>query len=75
MSSNKALQFRLEKQEELLEKYESTLENMQIAFLKELNKIKKDVQLNCNEAALVRIKYLEKEIKQDLIGREFEIWN
>lgn len=73
MSSNKILQFRLNKQEELLNEYEKTIENMQAAILKELNKIKKDVQLNCNEAALVRIKYLEKEIKEDLIGREIEL--
>ena len=73
MSNNRFLQFRLKKQEELLEEYEKTIENMQIAFLKELKKIKKDIQLNCNEAALVRIKYLEKEVKEDLIGREFEL--
>ena len=73
MSTIKTLQFRLNKQEELLDEYEKTVENMQIVFLKELKKIKKDVQLNCNEAALVRIKYLEKEIKEDLIGREIEL--
>lgn len=73
MSSNKILQFRLNKQEELLNEYEKTIENMQAAILKELNKIKKDVQLNCNEAALVRIKYLEKEIKEDLIGGIIEL--
>lgn len=73
MSSNKILQFRLNKQEELLNEYEKTIENMQTAILKELNKIKEDVQLNCNEAALVRIKYLEKEIKEDLIGGIIEL--
>lgn len=73
MSSNKILQFRLKKQEELLNEYEKTIENMQVAILKELNNIRKDVQLNCNEAALIRIKYLEKEVKEDLIGREFEL--
>lgn len=73
MSSNKILQFRLNKQEELLNEYEKTIENMQTEILKELNKIKTDVQLNCNEAALVRIKYLEKEIKEDLIGGIIEL--
>lgn len=73
MSSNKALQFRLKKQEELLDEYEKTIENMQIAVLKELNSIRENIQLNCNEAALTRIKYLEKEIKEDLIGREIEL--
>ena len=73
MSSNRILQSRLNKQEELLKEYEKTIENMQIAILKDLDKIKTDVQLNCNEAALVRIKYLEKEIKQDLIGGNIEL--
>lgn len=73
MSSNRILQFKLNKQQELLEEYERTIENMQAAILKELKSIKRDVQFNCNEAALVRIKYLEKEIKEDLTGREFEL--
>lgn len=42
-----------------------------IAFLEEINKIKKDIQLNCNEAALIRIKYLEKELKESLEEEEF----
>lgn len=73
MSSNKVLEFRLKKQEELLNQYEETIESMQLAILKELDKIKKDVQLNCNEAALVRINYLAKEIKEDYVGRDIEL--
>lgn len=47
------------------------MDKMGMDLLKELDKIKKDIRLNCNEAALIRIKYLEKEIKEILIEEEW----
>lgn len=46
------------------------MDKILISFLEELNKIKKDIQLNCNEAALIRIKYLEKELQENLEEEE-----
>lgn len=34
--------------------------------LEDLNKIAVDIERNCKEAAIIRIKYLEKEIKEYL---------
>lgn len=49
---------------------EMDMDQMITAFLEEIDKIKKDIQLNCNEAALIRINYLERELKEKLKEEE-----
>lgn len=73
MSSNKALEFRLKKQEELLDEYEKTIENMQIAIIKELNNINNEMCKGNTMLAHAKILTLKREIKEDLIGGNIEL--
>ena len=73
MSSNKILEYRLKKQEELLNRYEQTIEDMQISIVKELTDISNDFVKGNIMLAHAKILTLKREIKEDLIGRDIEL--